>query len=394
MKSEPSPITFRATTGLAPDETAPATAHLVWNETTKSIFFTDMRIGWLREWKSDGASIGQGALGVTKNLASGTNICRVHLCDWNSDGRQDYLLGELGSFPVGDHQNGRVTLRIGNKDGGLDTIILGEKLGRVVEAKPFDYDDDGDMDVLVAEFGWRKTGSLKLLRNVNGSLNQPKMEVEVLDPRHGALGVEIADIDGDSKLDYVVAYGQEHETVEAYLHRGPGKYEKELILQLPDPSYNSSAFQIIDVDRDGRLDIVQTCGDVMDAYIPKPYHGLRWVRNLGSGKWENRELGLLVGALQSTVADYDGDGDLDIAAVGLFPQAIADGAGAYDSICWWEQRSGLEFVRHSIERDHSWHASCTSADVNEDGRVDLIVGEWMDEEHRSAFRVFLNLPKQ
>ena len=90
------------------------------------------------------------------------------------------------------------------------------------------------------------------------------------------------------------------------------------------------------------------------------------------------------------MADFDGDGDLDIAAVGLFPNAHLDGPGAYDSICWWEQKENLVFVRHSIERDYCSHASCTTGDINGDGRVDLIVGEWLSED-RTAFRVFLNI---
>ena len=57
-----------------------------------------------------------------------------------------------------------------------------------------------------------------------GTLRNPKMQVETLDQKHGALEVEIADLDGDS-----------------------------------------------------RLDIVHTCGDTMDALLPKPYHGLRWI---------------------------------------------------------------------------------------------------------------------
>ena len=127
----------------------------------------------------------------------------------------------------------------------------------------------------------------------------------------------------------------------------------------------------------------------LDAFIAKPYHGLRWIRNLGKGEWENRELGLLVGALQSAVADFDNDGDLDIAAVGLFSKAPLEGPGAYDSICWWDQKENLEFVRHSIEMDNCSHATCTAGDVNGDGRVDLIVGDWF-AENRSAFHVFLN----
>ncbi|MEQ1827282.1 MAG: VCBS repeat-containing protein, partial [Pirellula sp.] len=106
-----------------------------------------------------------------------------------------------------------------------------------------------------------------------------------------------------------------------------------------------------------------------------------------------RELGLLVGVLHSAVADFDGDGDLDIAAVGLFPSAHLESPGAYDSICWWEQRANLEFVRHSIERDQCTHATCEAADVNSDGRVDLIVGQWLAED-RTAFQIFLNLPPE
>ena len=56
---------------------------------------------------------------------------------------------------------------------------------------------------------------------------------------------------------------------------------------------------------------------------------------------------------------------------------------------WWEQKGNLEFTRHSIERDHCAHATCTTGDVNGDGRIDLIVGEWLSED-RSSFRVFLN----
>ncbi|XZE36457.1 FG-GAP repeat domain-containing protein [Pirellulaceae bacterium SH501] len=413
----PSPVRFEPSEPIATGDVAPATAHLVWQTTERSLLFTDMYSGTLKRWspgpteqsissipsipiqagKPDasafrliGTRLAASSGDSTELIAQGRNFCRVVPFDWDGDGHMDYILGEMGSFRVGDHENGRVSIHFGGDN--PQSLVIAEGLGRTVEAKPFDYDLDGDLDLVVIDFGWRDSGSVKLLRNQGGEKRSPNWNLEVIDDRHGALGVEFADLDRDGKMDFVVAFAQEYETVEAFLQQENGRYEKQVILQLPDPSYNSSAFQLVDLDRDGLIDVVHTCGDVMDSLLPKPYHGLRWVKNLGGGKWENRELGLLVGALQSAVADFDGDGDLDIACVGLFPHGGSSGPGAFDSICWWEQRTPDEFIRHSIERDRCSHAACVAADVDGDSRIDLVVGEWLDDKQKGAFRVFRNLP--
>ena len=385
-----SPVSFVRGPLVSTSQDPPSTAHVVWDARSKSLYFTDMKYGGLWNWKPELEGAAKGLRGESKLIYQGRNTCRVNLCDWNHDGATDFLVGELGSYQIGDHSNGRVSLLIADGNGSINAIVLAEGLGRVVSAVPFDYEEDGDLDVLVSEFGLQKTGALRLLRNVGGDLNSPKFNSEVLDPRHGVLGAEVADLDGDGHLDFVVAYGQEFETVEAHMNEGEGKYSVVIVHKMPDPSYNSSSFQIVDLDQDGKLDIVHTCGDIMDTNIAKPYYGLRWLRNLGQRRWENRELGLLVGALQSTVADFDGDGDLDVAGVGFFPGSFDSKKGTYDSICWWEQRKELEFVRHSIEQDHCFHATCTSADLDMDGRVDLIVGEWPNDNVTGAFRIIWN----
>ncbi len=326
-----------------------------------------------------------------KEIGKVQNSCRVTPCDWNHDGFTDYLVCDIGSFSVGDHANGKLYLLLANEN-GYERILLAEQLARIVEAELIDFDVDGDQDILIAEFGWRKTGSVKLLRNQGGNLLSPKFEMEVLDPRPGALGVQVADLNGDGKSDYLIAFGQEFESLEAYYNQGNGSVRKSIILKLPDPSYNSSSFSVADIDGDGRPDIVHTNGDTMDAFLPKPYHGVRWLQNLGDEQWQTHELGLLVGALQACAADFDGDGDMDIAAVGMLPNSPGVDISKYDSVVWWEQTSELNFKRHALEQYGPSHAACTAGDVNGDSLPDLIVGNWAISPDSAPIKVYLSTP--
>ena len=377
-----SSVHFEEITSSRETFASPTTSQIQWNEPSKSIYFTNMQNGELRQITPNRVKSEPSIV-----LATGRNICRAHLCDWDGDGKQDYLLSEIGGLSVADHYEGRVSLKLGD----AAPIVLAEQLSRVVDARPFDYDEDGDLDILVADFGWLKTGSLLLLKNIGGTRESPVLEQIVLEKRHGALGLAIADMNGDSKLDFVVMYGQEFESIESHYNFGGGVYQKETIARLRDPSYNSSSFEVVDLDKDGRLDVVYSCGDAMDTFIAKPYHGVGWVRNEGNGKWDNRWLGLLVGALGVSIADLDGDGDLDVVAVGMFPRPMEHGPGTYDSICWWEQKDDLHFVRHSVERDRSSYTSVCITDFNNDGRLDIVAGVWQ-VPNELAFRVFANRP--
>ncbi len=332
-------------------------------------------------------------LGKETILAEGRNTCRAHALDWNQDGLTDYVLGELGSPNISDLRQGNISLLIQNPDGTFRRIVIRDELARSFEGIAFDYDEDGDLDILVAEFGRHKAGAFSILRNKWASSSDPspdQFEYEILDPRHGLLGIKIADMDGDGKSDLVTAFGQEFETVEILYNKGKGIFKKVEITRFPDPSYNSSSIRVVDIDADGKLDVLHTCGDIFDSFVPKPFHGVRLLRQ-GSEEWDVIELGMLIGAMDCAVADFDGDGDLDIASVGLYPDESAT-TRSYDSVVWFEQTAGLKFLRHSVERDHCYHACCDAADVDNDGRVDLIVGLWKEGDTAGSLRVFWNTP--
>ncbi len=394
-------LKFAPSAMLAADAPTSLTAHILWEIDSQSLLFTDMTTGKMRRWipseHSDflnAAASDTVMLDDTTVTAEGKNLCRIAVVDWNKDGTNDYILGEIGSTIISDLKLGNISLAIGNADGSLTRYVLAENLARSISGVPFDYDADGDLDILVAEFGWNKSGGFSILRNnslPDAPLDQLKFDYEVLDPRHGVLAIELADMNADGKVDIVTAYGQEYETIEILYNQGDGKYNHEQIVRMPDPSFNSSSIRIVDIDQDGKLDIVHTCGDIFDSFIPKPFHGVRIIRQLEDGKFERIELGMLIGAMHSAVADFDGDGDLDIAAVGLFP-GVDTSKYSFDSVVWWEQTEPMKFRRHSIEKNHCLHATCEAADVDGDGRVDLVVGEWKEGATAGALRVYWNRP--
>ena len=71
--------------------------------------------------------------------------------DLDADGRTDYLVGDLGTFLPGDHDQGRVLwLDAHRQKRNGDFEVLAEGLGRVSQAVSGDFDGDGHQDVLVA----------------------------------------------------------------------------------------------------------------------------------------------------------------------------------------------------------------------------------------------------
>ena len=92
-----------------------------------------------------------------------------------------------------------------------------------------DLDGDGDLDLVVAEFGLVKSGRILLLENQGVSNQTPNFEVRVLDPRHGAIHTPVVDLNRDGLLDFVALISQEHETVDAFLNDGQGGFTKEII---------------------------------------------------------------------------------------------------------------------------------------------------------------------
>lgn len=143
-----------------------------------------------------------------------------------------------------------------------------------------------------------------------------------------------------------------------------------------------------DLDGDGDADLV--IGQYANIPLgtppfPPEAAEILWARNpkYGGGGWQIFSVAYLNlnGIRQLTLADLDGDGDLDIAA------AAVNTAGSGDSVYWfandgtpadggWE----LYFVSVSGEVGEPW--GIAAADVDGDGDLDLVVADRTDDEVR------------
>jgi hypothetical protein len=247
----------------------------------------------------------------------------------------------------------------------------------VADARPIHAASRGKLDVIVAEFGWNRTGSLLLLRNVAEPGQRPRFEPEQLDPRTGTVHVPVCDLNSDGRPDFLALVSNEHECVEAFVNQGDGKFHRQLLWRAPDLTFGSNGIQLIDLNGDGRIDVLYTNGDAFDNDYLSPWHGVQWLENAGSLHFEYRRLTDMPGACVALAGDFDGDEDLDILVVAFLPRGLKPetvDVKSMPSIVLLEQVSSGHFVRHTLEKGFPCHAALVVGDFDHDGDLDFVVG--------------------
>lgn len=350
------------------DNQIPSVSHLQWIsgiDQPGELLVTDMGSGEIGRIQFNASHPRYQPLATLKNPA------HIERIDLNLDQSDDYLVAELGSFGPEDHELGKVTLL--TFDDQKQTFLphhIQEGLGRVADIKSADFDKDGDLDIIVAEFGWRDTGRLLYLKNVSPSKTNLKFELQVLDDRHGASHVLVTDLNHDGLLDVIALFSQEHEIIEAFINQGAGRFKKETIYQAPEPAYGSSSISLVDLDQDEDLDLLYTNGDTMDSFDLRPSHSVQWLENRGTFPFQYHQIAPLTGAYCATHGDFDGDGDIDLAACTM----TWDYEEPRNTVVWYEQKVPGQFMPHPLDYSKGQHAVIEAGDFDADGDIDLAVG--------------------
>ncbi len=367
-----SPVRFVRQTMSMPDmpETpAVSNVHLVDvdGDGKLDVLGTDMRQGVVFMGHPD-----RPASGLT-TLASIPHPAHVTLTDLDKDGIQDLLVADLGTFFPGDHKQGAVIWLRGLGNGKFNAFWL-DGWPRVADVEAADFNGDGKTDMAVAAFGWRTTGQVAILENRTTDPARPDFATHVIDPRTGSIHVIPVDLNGDGKMDLVTLLAQEHETILAYINQGNFTFEQKVIYAAPHPNWGSTGIQVVDLDGDGKLDVLYTHGDTFDDGIVKPYHGIQWLQNTGSYPFVEHTLAQMAGVHRAQAVDLDGDGDLDVVACALLAGGSDVDEKTLPALVWLEQTKPGTFVRHTIEMGFPRHATLDTGDIDGDGRPDIVTG--------------------
>jgi hypothetical protein len=379
-----SPLTFqRSSRALTELPGPPAVSHVrlvdLDGDGRLDVLGTDMRHGVV--FASRSRQTGD-ALTV---LASIPHPAHVSLADVDRDGTEDLLVGDLGEFFPADHKKGAVIWLRAQAPGKYSAFWL-DGWPRVAAVRAADFNGDGKDDLAVAAFGWRLAGQVAILENKTVNPSRPDFATHTIDPRTGAIDVLPVDLNRDGHMDFVTLLAQEHETVLAFINRGDGKFafEQKVIYAAPHPNWGSSGLQLVDLDKDDDLDVLLTHGDTFDDGIVKPYHGIQWLENTGGYPFTARTLATMPGVHSAKAADLDGDGDLDIVATALLAGGSDVDEKTLPALVWLEQSKAGTFQRHTIEMGFPRHATLDVGDIDGDGDLDVVTGNFSLEKADSA----------
>jgi len=284
------------------------------------------------------------------------------VADLNGDKRLDLIVSNPAN--PGSPAGPSVNVLLGRGDGTFQPPAI--------SALDFHYpilvgvgDFNGDKKPDVALFGTDTAISLvMLLGNGNGTFTRHDFP---LPSAHGPVNV-VADFNQDGKLD--VAYSLDNSFVDLFLGKGDATFQSPLQIALDafGPSFLGSG----DFNHDGQTDLVwtsnqsQTC-EFRSCHNVGPPGSLQAMLGNGNGTFTGP------GALDhgdfgfAAVADFDGDGNLDIAANGNLPSPsfetkiyLGDGKGGFGAPI------GISLSALPVPE-------ITAADFNGDGLADVAV---------------------
>lgn len=303
---------------------------------------------------------------------------------------------EHGRFPMGPEGIGNLSdYRF--EDGNIERrMLVGAKQRMVKHVDDIDVDGDGLNDIVSVTYGdgiygdaqseltvyWKTPEFDELV--ANGPAEIPAgplpgaLEESIISRDGGLIGVAIGDLNNDGRPDIVGLVAQGREDVLAFINNGDRTFTRHLIDE-QGPAFGGNVVEIADFDGDGNQDIALLNGDNVSGNsvddtvpAPRPYNAVYIFQNHGDLKFTRKNIYPFHGATRAAVSDFDNDGDPDIAAVALYVQWNED---LPQGFVFLENKGDFEFEAQTLPREFfAPYIHVEAADVNGDNKTDIVLG--------------------
>lgn len=252
-------------------------------------------------------------------------------------------------------------------NGRLKTEPIFDSLARPCKLTHADLNGDGKVDYIISQFG-NLVGNLTWMENSGAGKYIP----HILRNKPGPMTTIVNDYNHDGLADVWALFGQGEEGVFLFTNKEKGQFEEKQVLRFPS-SFGSVYFDLVDFNKDGFLDIVYTAGDNGDfTDILKPYHGVYIFLNDGKNNFNQRYFYPINGCFKAIARDFDGDGNIDIAAISFYPSSLE----LEESFTFLKNNGDFKFQPYSLPEGSRFQKgiSMDVGDINNDGKLDLILG--------------------
>ncbi|GAB4051979.1 FG-GAP-like repeat-containing protein [Spirosoma litoris] len=287
----------------------------------------------------------------------------------DATGNERELFTTLGTMKAADIEKGELILLPSTGQGKADSSAVAIDLPRPLQTVSADFNKDGLTDWVVCGFGHLKGGLYWLKQQANHQFSKlPIKEVP------GASQAVVGDYNADGWPDLMVLFAHADEGVWLFLNDKKGGFTERNLLRFP-AVYGSTSCQLVDFNKDGRLDILYTCGDNSDySKVLKPYHGVYIYLNQGDFRYKQAYFYPINGCTKAVATDFDQDGDLDIATIAFFADFKDDPS---EGCLIFEQQKPLQFSPHVMPVSDYGRWICMDVnDIDQDGDADIVLGNF------------------
>ncbi|WP_337994857.1 FG-GAP-like repeat-containing protein [Polaribacter ponticola] len=329
-------------------------------------------------------------------LGENTKIDSI-LVDWKNGRSQKLLNQKINSTITIDYKDATDNTIVKKSESALFTKINPTDIGIHYHQKENNFDDfkhqillpqkqserssafaiadinnDGLEDFYVGNAKGEKAAMY--IQTKDGNFTETNKKLFTIDKKFEDTDANFLDIDTDGDLDllvtsggYEVEKGSNLLQDRIYINDGKGNFRKGA---LPNIKTNSKGIAYADYDNDGDLDIF-IGGNVKHGQYPladKPY----FLEN-NNGKYTNvidtkfDDISNLKMINDALFSDFDTDGDLDLIVI-----------GEWMSVTFYENKSNKFYLKNieGVTNVNGWFQTITAADLDKDGNVDYIIGNW------------------